>query len=57
MSPLAMKVARWIGLLLVAAIAIDVGARLLVSAIPFLATLLMLILIFGVLFGIFGARK
>jgi hypothetical protein len=48
-----MKLLRWLGLFLVAAVVIDLGARLLVSAIPVIATLLMFVLIFGLLFGFF----
>lgn len=57
MAPQAKKLLRWLGLLLAGAVAINIAAHILVSAIPLLAILALLTLIFGVLFGLFGSSK
>jgi hypothetical protein len=57
MTPLTKKVVGWLALLLVGAIALNFAARILLSAIPLLATLLLFVLIFGLLFGFFKASK
>jgi hypothetical protein len=57
MPPVAIKLLRWLGLALLAAVALNLVARILVSAIPLLATLLMFVLIFGLLFGFFRSSK
>jgi hypothetical protein len=57
MTPLSKKLLQWLGLLLVGIVALDLAARILVSAIPLLATLSMFVLIFGLLFGFFKASK
>jgi hypothetical protein len=57
MTPLSKKVLQGLSLLLVGVVVLNFAARILVSAIPLLATLLMFTLIFGLLFGFFKASK
>jgi hypothetical protein len=57
MTPMTKKALQWLGLLLGAAVALNIAARIVASAIPFLAVLAMLVLIFGLLFGFFSASK
>jgi uncharacterized membrane protein YdjX (TVP38/TMEM64 family) len=57
MPPLAKKLILGLGLLLAGAVVLNIAARIVFSAIPFLATLLMLVLIFGLLFGFFKTSK
>ncbi len=57
MPPLTKKVLGWLGLLIVGAVVLNLAARIAVSAIPFLAVLAMLVLIFGLLFGYFRGSK
>jgi hypothetical protein len=57
MTPLSKKLLQGLGLLLAGAVALNFAARILVSAIPLLATLLMFVLIFGLLFGFFRSSK
>ena len=57
MTPLAKKLLLWLGLFLAGAVVLNVAARIVASAIPFLAVLAMLVLIFGLLFGFFSASK
>ena len=57
MTPLTKKLLQGLGLLIVGAVVLNFAARILVSAIHLLATLLMFVLIFGLLFGFFKASK
>ncbi len=57
MTPLSKKLLQWLGLLLAGAVVLNIAARIVVSAIPYLAVLAMLVLIFGLLFGFFRASK
>ncbi len=57
MTPLTKKLLQGLGLLIAGAVALNFAARILVSAIPLLATLLMFVLIFGLLFGFFRSSK
>jgi hypothetical protein len=57
MTPISKKLLQWLGLLLLAAVVLNVAAHIVASAIPFLAVLAMLVLIFGLLFGFFRASK
>ncbi len=57
MTPLTKKLLQGLTLLLAGAVALNFAARILVSAIPLLATLLMFVLVFGLLFGFFRSSK
>ncbi len=57
MAPQAKTLVRWLGLLLVGAVVVNVAARVLVPAIPFLFALLIYVALAGVLLGRFRSGK
>ncbi len=57
MTPLTKKLARWLGLLLIGALAVRTASAILGSAVPFLFALLIYVLIAGVLLGRFRPGK
>lgn len=57
MTPLSKKLLQWLGLILLGAVVLNIAARIVASAIPFLAVMVMFVLIYGLLFGFFSTSR